>query len=115
MKKIILLAIIILVGILLLGLIYYSAFTNKGSDFVVRLIMRDYVETSSVNIDKTSGALLGTLVYENMEFHDLKWLPAGNLVKIQRLEVSVESFSLQGVRIKITNGRLNFSNTETVL
>lgn len=113
MKKIIKIAVVI--SLLFGGLVYYFVFTNKGSDLIARLMLRDYVETPPVNIVKSTGTLSETLVYQNIEFHDLKWLPAGNVIKIQRLEISLDSFSLQGLNIKIMNGRVKFPNTETML
>ncbi|MFH1996871.1 MAG: translocation/assembly module TamB domain-containing protein, partial [Candidatus Omnitrophota bacterium] len=56
-----------------------------------------------------------TLVYQDIEFHGLKWLPKGNSLKIQRLEISLSSFSLEGLNIKIQNGRIQFSGSETIL
>ena len=102
-------------SVLIGSIVYYLAFTHKGSNFIARSILTGYVETEDVDIKKTSGNLSEALVYQDIEFHDLKWLPKGNLLKIQRLEISVSSFSLQGLNIKIQNGRLTFSGSEAIL
>jgi len=97
------------------GGIYYIAFTTKGSDSVIRPLLSRYVETESTSIKKTTGNLSEALIYQDIEFRDPKWLPQGNLLKIQRLEIALNSFSLEGLNIKIHNGKLKFSGSDAIL
>lgn len=97
------------------GGIYYIFFTTKGSDSVTRPLLSKYVETESTSIKKTTGNLSEALVYQDIEFRDLKWLPKENSLKIQRLEIAFNSFSLEGLSIKIYNGKLIFSGSEGIL
>lgn len=97
------------------GGIYYAAFTTKGSNSIIQPFLSKYVETESASIKKTTGNLSEALVYQDVEFRDLKWLPKGNSLKIQRLEIALSSFSLEGLSIKIHNGKLRFSGSDAIL
>ncbi|MFH1846474.1 MAG: translocation/assembly module TamB domain-containing protein [Candidatus Omnitrophota bacterium] len=97
------------------GTIYYAVFTPQGSNFIIRTLISQYVKTENTSVKKTTGNFSETLVYQDIEFRDLKWLPQGNLLKIQRLEITLDSFSLGGLSVKIRNGKLNLSGSDGIL
>lgn len=117
MRRPIYIFIIFLIILLLFagGLVSYILFTTRGSSDITRFLLSDYVETESVNAQKVTGSLSQTLIFENIEFDNLAWLPPGSLLKIQRLELFLSSFSLEGLNAKIYNGRLNFPDSEAIL
>ncbi|MBU1906124.1 MAG: translocation/assembly module TamB [Candidatus Omnitrophica bacterium] len=95
--------------------VYYLIFTTKGSSFITRTVLSNYVDSESVDIKKIEGSLAQTLVFQDIEFNNLKWLPQGSNLKIQKLEVYLGSFSIKGLNLKIFNGRLNFSGSDVIL
>lgn len=101
--------------LLLIGLAYYFIFTTNGSKVITQFLLSDYVETKTVDAKNTSGSLFNTFVCQDIEFHDLEWLPKGNSLKIQRLEISLTSFSPRGLSGKINNGRLQFPGSDAML
>lgn len=106
---------ILIVGILAGSILFYLIFTTKGSDFIGRTVLAHYVEAESTTIGKSAGTLSDVLIYEGIEFQNLKWLPKGNRLKIQKLEISLKSLSAQGLNIKIHNGRLKFSGSDGII
>ncbi|MBU1084079.1 MAG: translocation/assembly module TamB domain-containing protein [Candidatus Omnitrophota bacterium] len=95
--------------------ISYIVFTTKGSDCIVRPIVLEYIEADGFSVKETTGNLAGTLVYQDVEFLDLKGLPKGSSLKVQRSEISFDPFSSKGLNVKIRNGTLRFSGSEAIL
>lgn len=101
--------------ILLAGAVIYAVFTTKGSNFISRPLFSKYIEAESTSVKETTGSFFETLVYHDLEFRNLKWLPRENSLQIQRLEIAVSSLSLEGLSIRIHNGKLKFSGSDAVL
>ncbi|MFH1355133.1 MAG: translocation/assembly module TamB domain-containing protein [Candidatus Omnitrophota bacterium] len=78
-------------------------------------MLLNYVDSEGIEIKEIEGSLSQTLVLQNIEFSDLKWLPQGSNLRIQKLEVYLGSFSIAGFKVKIFNGRLNLPNSEVIL
>jgi len=95
--------------------VYYFIFATKGSGFITRIVLSNYVDSDSVDIKEIGGSLSHKLVLQNIEFKDLQWLPQGNSLKIQKLEVYLSSFSIEGLNVNIHNGRLNLPGSEAIL
>ncbi|MFH1504968.1 MAG: translocation/assembly module TamB domain-containing protein [Candidatus Omnitrophota bacterium] len=114
-KVSILIAAAVVVILIVLLIFYYVAFTTKGSIAIAELILSNYVEIENIDIKNTSGSLSKALVYQDIEFHDLEGLPKGNVLKIQRLEIALNSFNLNGLRINIQNGKLIFPSSDIIL
>ncbi len=116
MKNIKFLVIVIIVFIFFASLVtYYFLFTNKGSTFIAKAALLKYTRAQSVNIGKSEGNLDRILVFHDLEIEGAKILRFNNLVKIQKLEVSFESFNLAGINVKIYNGRLQFPASEIIV
>lgn len=95
--------------------VYYFVFTAKGSGFIARTALANYLGPESVNIEKTEGSLSQGLVFQNIEFNGLKQLPPGNNLKIQKLEVDLNFFGRGGFSVKIHNGRLHLPGSDRVI
>ncbi len=116
MRKSRFLAITIIIFVFFASLIaYYFIFTNKGSTLIVKSALLKYTRSQSVNIKKSEGKLDRTLVFHDIEIEGSKVLRLNNLVKIQKLEISFESFNLAGINVKIYNGRLQFPTSELIV
>ncbi|MFH1678204.1 MAG: translocation/assembly module TamB domain-containing protein [Candidatus Omnitrophota bacterium] len=96
------------------GLACYFFFTTGGSSFITRAVLSNYVDSESLDIKKIDGSLSQTLIFEDIEFDDLKWLPAGSKLKIQKLQVYLASLSVGGLEVNIHNGRLNLPGSEAI-
>ncbi|MFH1876602.1 MAG: translocation/assembly module TamB domain-containing protein [Candidatus Omnitrophota bacterium] len=97
------------------GVIYYIIYTTTGSNAVTLSFLSKYVETGNINIKKTTGNLSEALVYQGIEFREIKGLPKGSALIIQRLEITLNSFGIEGVSIAIHNGQLRCPGAGTVL
>lgn len=116
MRKSNFLAVTIIVFAFFAGLIaYYFIFTNKGSTLIVKSALLKYTRAQSVNIQKSEGILARTLVFHDVEIVGSNILRLNSIVKIQRLEGFFEFLNLEGINVKIYNGRLLLPNLELIV
>lgn len=116
MRKIPPLVITIIVFVFLASFtVYYFIFTTKGSTFITKSVLSQYIQAESIDIKKSEGSLSQSLIFHDIEIKDLKILPRSNIVKIQKLEVFFASFNSEGLNIKIHNGRLQLPGSELIL
>ncbi|MBU1086904.1 MAG: translocation/assembly module TamB [Candidatus Omnitrophica bacterium] len=101
--------------ILTLGLIYFFIFTKAGSLMLTRLGASHYTQTDELKIDSTQGNLAQGITYYNLELNNIKIFPQGSIVKIQQLDVSLDSLNLAGLNIKAANARLFLPNFDTIM
>ena len=114
-SKIKLLLLIAVIVILLAGaLVWYLVSTTRGSGYVTKFALSKYVEAEQVDIGKIEGDLIELLSLSDIEFKDLEWLPEGSILKIQKLDVSFRSLSLEGMNVKIQNARLKLPLSEPI-
>ncbi|MFH1457823.1 MAG: translocation/assembly module TamB domain-containing protein [Candidatus Omnitrophota bacterium] len=94
---------------------YFLLFTTLGSTFFVESVISQYAQSGNIDVEESSGSLSRTLVFRDIEIKDSKILPPGSLLRIQRLEIYFASFNLEGLNVKIDNGRLQLSSSELIL
>jgi len=105
-----------LVFALLVGaLFYFLVFTTAGSTFLVKSIISKYAQAERLDIEKGAGSLSRSLVLQDIELADSKFLPSGSILKIQKLELYFTSFNLARLHVKIDNGRLQLPRSRLVL
>lgn len=114
-KKVCLLTIVLVLLLFLSALIYYFLFTTKGSSAIAKFTLSRYLEPQNIDIEKIEGNLSETLSFYDLELENLKGLPEGSTIRIQKLEISFTSFNPGGLNIRIDNGRLKLPDSEPIL
>ena len=114
-KKYLLLIIIICLVFSLISAIYFFIFTNKGSTFIVRVALRNYLRPEGIEIKESAGNFFKSKVVHDLEIKDLQFLPQGSILRIQKLEFSFTSLGPQGLNLSIHNGRLTVPGSELIL
>jgi len=107
--------IIFLVLFSISGLVYYIFFTTNGLGFITKFSLSRYIDSRDVDIKSINGSLSEKLTFQDVQIQDIKWLPRGNVLKIQKLVTYFTSFNLRGLNIEISNGRLILPDSETIL
>ena len=107
----------ILAGIVLLLVFgsYFLVYTTPGSKFVADQMISEFVDHRDLAYKNLEGNLGSGMTFENLEIRDIKNLPAGTTLKIQRLFVNLTSFGLNGVTVEIENLRLNLPSSDPVI
>jgi len=95
--------------------VYFLLFTTPGSTFLVKSIISKYTQPNRMDIEKGMGSLSRSLVLQDIEIADPKFLPTGSILKIQKLKLYFTSFNLVGLHVKIDNGRLQLPRSGLVL
>ncbi|MBD3264623.1 MAG: hypothetical protein GF375_05945 [Candidatus Omnitrophica bacterium] len=94
--------------ILLIFAGWYFLFTAAGSKLIARAVISEYTESESVKIAELEGNLARKLIIEGVEIEDLRFLPSGSKLMVQKLEVCLWPVDPERPNIKIHNGRLKF-------
>ncbi|MFH1092993.1 MAG: translocation/assembly module TamB domain-containing protein [Candidatus Omnitrophota bacterium] len=106
----------ILSGLVLFSaLIYFFLFTEKGGAFLSQRFMQVMNDRKEIVWQKNKGSLMSGMIYEDIELEDLKWFPAPNKLKIQSLTIDIDSFSLDGITLKIVNARFYLPDSEPIV
>ena len=92
----------------------YLFFTPRGSLFVVKSALSGFIQPEDVDIKTVEGSLSNTLSLQDLEIGDLEGLPEGSVVKIQKLQAYLSSFSPAGLNIDVQNGKLLIPRWEPV-
>lgn len=79
----------IILGILILLVVSvcFFVFTTKGSVFIVKYALARYSGARKIVIASASGSLSERLLLKDIEASDIKWLPAGSSLKIQKMDL----------------------------
>jgi hypothetical protein len=99
---------------LIVFLTRYLFFTPRGSLFVVKSALSGFIQPEDVDIKTVEGSLSNTLSLQDLEIGDLEGLPEGSVVKIQKLQAYLISFSPAGLNIDVQNGKLLIPRWEPV-
>ncbi|MFH1459459.1 MAG: translocation/assembly module TamB domain-containing protein [Candidatus Omnitrophota bacterium] len=97
------------------GLLYFFIFTGQGALMIARFGIKNYAQTDTVEINKSQGSLAKGITYYNLELNDIKILPEGSVVKIQQLDLNLDSLNFDGLQVKVQNARLFLPNMDTIL
>jgi autotransporter translocation and assembly factor TamB len=114
-KRIIFIRIVLFVS-LIIAFICYVVFTTRGSSFLFKsFLLRHLDSKENIKVVAVRGSLFTGLVYQDLELDNLSRFPDGSLIKIERLNIRLESFGLGGLDIRIQNGRIFLSDSEAAL
>ncbi len=86
------------------GLFFTS--TGPGLRIVTRKFLPDFISAEDIEVGNVSGQLSDELVFDQVEFKNLKRFPSGTVVRIQRLVIKLKSLDLYDARIDFENIRL---------
>jgi len=115
LKNKILLTLISLILLIVSSMVYFLFFTTKGSGFITKFALSNYVSSKNITVKEIEGKFSEQLSYHNIEIKDLKGLPQGSILKIQKLDVFFSDITLEGLNIKIYNGRFKMPGSDTIL
>jgi len=115
LKNKILFTLITLILLTISLIVYLLFFTTKGSDFVTKFALSNYVSSKNITVKEIEGKFSEQLSYRNIEIKDVKGLPQGSILKIQKLDVFFSDVALEGLNVNIYNGRLKMPGSDTIL
>lgn len=104
---------IVLSALVAAGLI--GVFSHTGSRFLTEFFLGKYLHHTTLNVTTSEGTLASGIVYENLELMDIKGLPEGSEVRIQRLFVNVEGFGIEALEVEIENLRLRLPGQNPII
>lgn len=110
MKKVVIILITI-IGILVCLIL----FTAKGGRFVFKQALGLYAEHTDINSQESKGSLFDGISFTDIELDNVKFLPPGNKLKIQRLFLDLKTFSLTGLKVEIENARLVLPDKSVII
>ncbi len=102
-----------LIGVAGVALLFsYLFLTTKGSDFLVSFFLPRYFPLENIESKEVSGSLFTVLSYQDIVFDGLEFLPEGNSLRAQRLDISLGP---AGLRLDVKNGTLVIPGLDKIL
>ncbi len=90
----------------------YLLLTTNGSKIGVKFLLSRQLKTRKIEIEKTEGNLIKTLILSNLTIRDLNDLPFGSVLKIQKLDIKIVASSADMISVKADNARLMLPDQE---
>ncbi len=99
---------LILLTVVLLAVmgVYVILATTQGARLVSEAVMPGMFNAEDIEIEGLAGDLTNGLSMRNVEFKNMEGLPAGSVVRIQRIDVNLPSLNFQDVIAEFENIRL---------
>jgi len=114
MKIKVIIFIALLIGILALSG-YFVIYTQTGSQFAAEQMISQYVEGGDVDINVTEGNLGSGLTLENVEVRNIRHLPEGSVLRVQKLFLNLTAIHISGLVVEAENIRLKLPNSDPVV
>ncbi|HRZ39436.1 MAG TPA: translocation/assembly module TamB domain-containing protein [Candidatus Omnitrophota bacterium] len=115
-KKYFISIIIIISGLLLLlASVLFLGLTTTGSSYITNRFLSGLVQDRQVDWKKNEGNLVSGITYENVEVHDLDWFPIPNILRAQKITISLSGFSWKEAFIDIDHARLILPNADPII
>ncbi len=89
--------------------------TTQGSQFLAREVMKHYLQDVMITAGEPVGNLVEGMTFANLELDNMKNLPQGSKLKIQKLFIHFTSFGLDGLAVNIDNARLILPDSDTIV
>lgn len=104
---------LILVSFMIAAWVVFA--TEFGTSYVVKKLLLTSSSVEKVAWQESTGSFVGGMVYDDFVLEDLEFFPKPNKVKIQKLVVNIDSFSLDGISVTIENGKLSLPDADPIL
>ncbi len=106
--------IILLISVIIFAFVSYFLFTTRGSGFITKLALSNYLKCEDIDIKRIEGSLAQKLSMKDIEIKNLEWLPKDSFLRIQKLDINFTSLSLEGLNADIFNGQIKLPNSDTI-
>ncbi len=114
-KSVLVLATVLCVLASLFTAVFVMLFTNIGSSFITKKVLKGLADYNEISWKKNEGSLAGGMVYENVEIQDLEWFSTPNTLRVQKITVNVDTPSLSGVLVTIDHARLILPDADPII
>lgn len=110
-KLVIFIGIIIFIAVGVCFLIY----TTAGSKFAADIAISKFIDHEELIYKNLEGSLYEGMTFKNLEVKDIRELPEGSTLKIQKLFLNLTSFSLNGLNVETENVRLKLPDSDPIV
>lgn len=110
-KIIIFALLIIFVG----GLVYFSVFTTRGASVIFRSALSRIVAQEGISIKNEQGSLFKGVTFDNIELKEIKDLPLGSQIRVQRFFIKLSLFNAKLVIVHVENARVLLPHSDPIL
>lgn len=94
---------------------YFIFYTSKGAESIARFVLFYVTQSYDISIGKIEGTLKTKASLYDIDINSPHKLPAGAIVKIQRIDIYLQKFVLRDIVLNIYNGRLNLPFSDPIL
>jgi len=108
-------AVFIVLIVVVATMLWWGLATTRGGRFIAEKTFEGYTDDGVAEIDQTRGNFIEGITFNDLELNDIKALPAGSKLKIQRLFLSLKSLSPDGLVVEVENARLMLPASDPVV
>lgn len=94
---------------------YFIFFTSEGCKILLSRVLSDHLEKEEVAYRDIQGNLAQGIIFDNLELTDLKGFPTGTRLRVQKLFMDLSALSIEGLVLKMDNGRLLLPGSEPIV
>lgn len=106
---------IFLLILVLLALGAWFLLSSSALEKITPILLIKYVGLQDISIAKTEGNLLRGAKFKDIQINKFKRFASGTPAKIQEINFSFPNLKLEGITLKVTNGRLELSKEAPVI
>ena len=110
--KIGILSIVILIPIFF---VVFVLLTAEGGRFIVKEVLGKYVRASDIKLSESAGNLFEGMTFQNLEIKNIKNLPKGTTLKIQKIFFNITSLNMNETHVEIEDMRLKLPDSDPVI
>ncbi|MFH1776020.1 MAG: translocation/assembly module TamB domain-containing protein [Candidatus Omnitrophota bacterium] len=104
-----------LIPVFIIGLLCFLLFTSTGAGLITKIFAARFIALSDFEFKNLKGNFLEKVTYEQVKLKDLKWLPLGSVLDIEKIDLYLSAFFHQGIEVKFLNATVTLPNSETIL
>jgi len=93
----------------------YMLFTTTGNRIILEQVIKNYTKSESFVIKNLRGTFINGMEITDVQINDIKYLPAGNVFKIQQLFLQINSMRISDWKLEIENGRFLIPDSDPVI
>ena len=117
MKKtwVLIILVIVITALLTFLVTFHLFFTTKGLNLVAKFLLSRYTSSEDIEIKKIDGTITRALSFHEISLENLKYLPLGSIVEMEKIELDVNPFDLEGIYVNINNGKIRIPEADPIL
>ncbi|MFA5389054.1 MAG: translocation/assembly module TamB domain-containing protein [Candidatus Omnitrophota bacterium] len=98
----------------LIALLYALVDTSLGASLIVKMAISRYLPSKDITIGRIDGTLLRAITFEKISLNNIKCLPPGSSLNIERLYIYANPLDARRLRVTVETGSLKLPYSDKI-